>query len=244
MRIESEPRVHSLLAVRKEIVMSTSTTAMAAGRQVAQSTASTYGREFWEHLWRTAGLQSAGLFVVAYVVNGYQPLIAAIFSGLAILNLMWFAAAIRATLADVEQDGWGAAATASSAALGALLLLLVSAEAALDYSIVGLGNKALTSGLNDFVWAGVVLTSFPRAMLIMAGTFGLWRAGLISNAQFGAGVAAVVLVLAGGTTWMSSGVWAPSGAYSRFISPAIALVWIVAVSRVLLTRGPATRAAW
>jgi hypothetical protein len=34
-------------------------------------------------------------------------------------------------------------------------------------------------------------------------TFGLWRAALISNALFAAGVAAVVLVLLGGTTWLS-----------------------------------------
>jgi len=45
-----------------------------------------------------------------------------------------------------------------------------------------------------------VLTSFPRAMLIMASAFGLWRARLISNALFAAGVAAVVLGLLGGTT--------------------------------------------
>ena len=81
-------------------------------------------------------------------------------------------------------------------------------------------------------------------MLIMAGTFGLWRAGLISNALFGAGVAALVLVLLGGTTWMSDGFWAPDGAYSRFVWPLIGLVWLVVVSRVLLTRSPATRAGW
>ena len=166
------------------------------------------------------------------------------FSGLAILNLMWFAAALRATLADAGQDGWGAAATASSAALGGLLLLPITATAALAYSIAGAGNHALTSGLNDFAWAAVVLSSFPRAMLIMAATFGLWRAGLISNALFAAGVAAVVLVLLGGTTWLSAGFWAPDGAYSRFVSPLLLLFWVVVESRVLLSQGPATRAAW
>jgi hypothetical protein len=90
----------------------------------------------------------------------------------------------------------------------------------------------------------VVLSSFPRAMLIMAGTFGLWRAGLISNALFAAGVAAVVLVLLGGTTWVRGGFWAPDGDYSRFVSPILGLVWVVVVSRVLLTRSPATRAGW
>jgi hypothetical protein len=92
--------------------------------------------------------------------------------------------------------------------------------------------------------AGLVLTSFPRAMLIMAGTFGLWRARLISDALFAAGVAAVVLVSLGGTTWLSDGFWAPDGAYSRFVSPIIGLVWILVVSRVLLTQNSATRAGW
>jgi len=220
--------------------------------------------QFWERLWRTAGLQSVGLFVVAYFLYGDQPhagasaevlvafyqgdrlriLIAAVLGGFAILNLMWFAAALRTTLAEAGQDGWGAAATASSAALGGLLMLLVTVSAALAYSIAGSRNAALVGGLNDFAWAGVVVSSFPRAMLIMSAAFGLWRAGLISNRLFAVGVAAVVLVLLGGTTWMSGGFWAPDGVFSRIISPLIGLVWIVVVSRVLLARSPPTRAAW
>jgi hypothetical protein len=167
-----------------------------------------------------------------------------VLSGLAVLNLMWFAAALRTTLADAGEDGWGAAATASSAAVGGLFLLFITVGAALAYSIAGSENHTLTSGLNGLAWACAVLTSFPRAMLIMAGSFGLWRAGLISNALFAAGVAAVVLVLLGGTTWLSGGFWAPDGAYSRFVSPIIGLVWVVVVSRVLLTRSPATRTGW
>jgi hypothetical protein len=219
---------------------------------------------FWERLWRTSGIQFVVFFIIAYVIYGYQPqvgaspdalaafytgermriLIAAVFSGLNVLNLLWFAAALRTTLADAGQDGWGAAATASSAAFGGLYLLLITLVAALAHSIAGSGNATLTAGLNDFAWALVVLSSFPRAMLIMAAAFGLWRAGLISNALFAAGVAALVLVLLGGMTWMSGGFWAPDGVYSRFVSPVIGLVWVLVVSRVLLTRSPATRAGW
>jgi hypothetical protein len=219
---------------------------------------------FWERLWRQSGINFVVFFIIAYVLYGYQPqvgapadalvafydghrtriLIAAVVSGLAALNLLWFAAAIRTTLADAGRDGWGAAVTASSTAGGGLFLLLITVAAALAYSIAGSGDRTLTSGLNDFAWACVVLTSFPRAMLIMAGTFGLWRAGQISNALFGTGVAAVVLVLLGGTTWLSGGFWAPDGAYSRFVSPIIGLVWVLVVSRVLLARSPSTRDAW
>jgi len=245
--------------------MDGSTTVIASTAGAPPSTAtSAYGREFWEHLWRMSGVQFVGLFIVGYALYGYQPpvgaspdalltfydggrtriLIAAVFSGLAVLNLMWFAAALRTTLADAGQDGWGAAATASSAAVGGLFFLLITIGAGLAYSIAGSANHVVASGLNDLAWACVVVSSFPRAMLIMAGAFGLWRAGLISNALFAAGVAAVVLGVLGGTTWVSGGVWAPDGAYTRFVWPAIGLVWVLVVSRVLLTRSPATRAAW
>src|ERR1700737_2223579 len=73
-------------------------------------------------------------------------LIAAVFSGMAVLNLLWFAAAIRTDLADAGQDGWGAAATAASAVGSALFLLLITVVAAIAYSIAGSGNHTLTSG--------------------------------------------------------------------------------------------------
>jgi hypothetical protein len=238
--------------------MSASTTAMTSSTSAYNTPA------FWERLWRMSGIGFLVLLVIAYVIYGNQPhvgasadalvafydghrtriLIAAVLSGMAVLNLLWFAAALRITLADAGQDGWGAAATASSAALGGLFFLLITMGAALAYSIAGSGDHTFTSGLNDFAWASVVLTSFPRAMLIMAGTFGLWRAGLISNALFAAGVAVVVLVLLGGTTWLSDGFWAPDGGYSRFVSPIASIAWLVVVSRVLLTRSAATRAGW
>src|SRR5438552_2509284 len=179
-----------------------STTASKEDPSAMTSSSSVYTtRGFWERLWRMSGINFVAFVVIAYVIYGYQPqvgastraldafygghptriLIAAVFSGLAVLNLLWFAAALRTTLADAGQDGWGAAATASSAAVGGLFLLLVTVGAALAYSIAGSGNSTLIAGLNDFAWACVVLTSFPRAMLIMAGTFGFWRAGLISK---------------------------------------------------------------
>jgi hypothetical protein len=218
---------------------------------------------YWERLWRTSGIQFALFFVITSVIYGYQPqvgaspealvafyfggrtriLIAAALSGLNILNLMWFVAALRTTLADAGRDGWGAAATTASALFGGLTLLSLAISAGLAFSIVG-SNNTITSGLNDFAWVLAVLTSFPRAMLIMSGAFGLWRAGLISNALFAAGVTAVVLGVLGGTTWVSGGVWAPDGPYTRFISPILLLVWVVAASRVVLTRSPIARVGW
>ena len=217
--------------------------------------------QFWDRLWRSAGIQFIIFFLIAYFIFGDQPgvgsspdtlvpffdgnrmriLIATVIFGMAVLNLLWFAAAIRGVLRDAGQDGWGAAVTASSAALGGVLFVLMTVDAALAYKIAGSGNHTLTSGLNDVAWACIVMSSFPRAMFIMAGTFGLWRAGMISNALFGVGVAALVLVLLGGTTWATNGIWAPDGVYSRFISPIIGIAWIVVISGVLLKSSSTAR---
>lgn len=219
---------------------------------------------FWERLWRMSGIGFVVFALVAYAIYGSQPsvgaspadvaafydanrtrvLIAVVISGMALLNLLWFVAALRNTLADAGRDGWGAAATVSSAAIGVLFTLLLALVATLAYPVSASGNHDFTSGLGDVVWSTYVLSSFPRAMLIMAGSFGLWRAGLFSNAQFAAGVAALVLVLLGGTTWLDSGIWAPDGAYSRFVSPLIGLLWVLGVSQVLIARSPATRTGW
>jgi hypothetical protein len=51
--------------------MSESTTAMTLSASVYTT------RGFWEHLWRTAGLQFVAFFVVAYFIYGNQPQVGA-----------------------------------------------------------------------------------------------------------------------------------------------------------------------
>jgi hypothetical protein len=214
----------------------------------------------FDRVWRGSGIAFVVTFVVAHLIYGSQPeigssadtlvsfydgdrtriLIGSALLALALLNLLWFAAALASTLRDAGQGIWGAAATASSAALAAIIYVRIAVGAALAYSIAGSGNDALTSGLNDLARVCFVVAPFPAAMLIMAGTFGLWQARTISSGAFVAGVAAVVLVLLGGTTWASDGVWSPDGAYSRIVAPIVALVWIAIVSGFLYARTPAT----
>jgi hypothetical protein len=52
----------------------------------------------------------------------------------------------------------------------------------------------------------------------------------------------VLLVLAGGTTWARDGFWAPDGAYSRFVSSIVGLVWVVVFSGLLTRKLAAERA--
>jgi hypothetical protein len=216
---------------------------------------------FWERFWRTGGIQSIACFILAYFIYGDQPRVGtaadalvAFYSGdhaRILIAAVFFGLAFSISCSRRRQDHLGGRRLWQGLGGDRLqrrprsaLSSCSSVVASLAYSIAGSDNHTLTSGLNDFAWACVVLSSFPRAMLIMSGAFGLWRAKLISNALFAAGVAAVVLVLLGGTTWLSSGFWAPDGAYSRIVSPVIGLVWMVVVTRVLLAQSPGTRAGW
>jgi hypothetical protein len=160
----------------------------------------------WERNWRGSGIGFVLFFIVAYVIYGSQPkvgasaetlvsfydgdrtriLIAAVILGVGVLNLLWFAAALSNELRAAGQGTWAAAATAASGALGVIFFLLITVSAALAYSIAGAGNNQLTSGLNDLSWVLVVIASFPAAMLVMAGSFGLREAGAISRASFSA----------------------------------------------------------
>src|SRR5262245_42132862 len=97
---------------REEIHMNASATVTTSSTSVYATSA------FWERLWRMSGVNFVVFFIIAYVIYGDQPgvgvsgdalvafydgdrtriLIAAVFSGMAVLNLLWFAAALRTTL--------------------------------------------------------------------------------------------------------------------------------------------------
>jgi hypothetical protein len=217
----------------------------------------------WEKNWRGAGIVAAVLFLVSYIIYGSQPkvgasaaslisfydgdrtriLIGSVVFGFAILNLMWFAAALASVLRDAGKGGWGHAAISAGAAIGTVYLVLLTLWSGLAYSIAGSGDARITSALNDLTWVVHGFAWFPIAMLIMSGSFGLWRVGIFSNAAFAAGVTAMVLVLLGVTTWASDGFWAVDGAYARFVPTLVMLGWLAAVSGFLTRTSPSTASA-
>jgi hypothetical protein len=81
---------------------------------------------------------------------------------------------------------------------------------------------------------------FPAAMVIMSGSFGLWRAGIFSTAKFTAGGTAMAVLLAGTTTWAADRFWAPDGVYAHFVVTLVMLTWLVGVSGFLARRKLAT----
>lgn len=216
----------------------------------------------WERNWRGNGVIAAVLFVVSFIFYGSQPkvgaspeklvsfydgdstriLIATIIFGFATLCLMWFAAALASVLRDAGKGGWGTAATAAAAAIGAVYFVRITVRATLAYSVAGSGDERIASALNDFSWAVIVIGWFPVAMLVMAGSFGLWRAGIFSSAAFGAGVTAMVLLLLGTTTWAGDGFWAADGGYARFVPTVVMLLWVGVVSGFLMRRYSAASA--
>jgi hypothetical protein len=149
----------------------------------------------WERNWRGAGVAFVVLSIVAFFVYGDQPklgaspgellsffhgdrtriLIAAVIFCFAFLELLWFGATLSSVLRDAGLAGWGAAATASSAALGAILFLRMAVRAGLALSTADLGQLQVASGLADFSFALTVISCFPAAMFVMSGAFGLSR---------------------------------------------------------------------
>jgi hypothetical protein len=83
----------------------------------------------WEKNWRGSGIGAVLFFVVAWIIYGSQPkvgasadklvsfydgdrtriLIAAVILGFAVLNLLWFAAALSTDLRDAGKGGWATA---------------------------------------------------------------------------------------------------------------------------------------
>jgi hypothetical protein len=207
----------------------------------------------WERQWRGAGVGFFALAIAAFVVYGSQPkvgasadelasffhgdrtriLIATVIFCFSFLELLWFGAALASVLRESGKGGWAGAATASSAAMGAILFVRMTVRAALAFSIVGSGSPAVASGLVDLGWVLSVILAFPAAMFVMAGAFGLWRARLISKRFFTIGVLAVIVALLGGTTWASHGFWAPDGAYAN-ISGLVVFAWIAVISGFLV----------
>ena len=80
--------------------------------------------------------------VSSYHGDRTRVLVAAVVTGFAVLNLMWFAAAIRTTLTNAGQDGWGAAATAASASFGGIFLVVTTLGAALALSNADAGTTS------------------------------------------------------------------------------------------------------
>jgi hypothetical protein len=103
----------------------------------------------WERSWRGAGIGFAVLIVIAGFVYGDQPkldasikdlvsfydgdrtriLIATVIFCLSFLELLWFGAALSSVLRDAGKGGWGAAAIAAAATMGAILFVRMTVRA-------------------------------------------------------------------------------------------------------------------
>jgi hypothetical protein len=216
----------------------------------------------WERWGRATGIVFVVLFIVAFIFYGDSPkigastseivsfydgdrsriLTAAFIFGLAVVFLLWFAAAIASALRDAGKGGWGGATIAAGAAVGTLFYVLILVGSGLAYSIAGTGDEGVISALHTLTWTCSVILSFPFALLIGAASIGLWGARLVPDWFGWVGIVGAVALLLGGTTWANDGFWAPDGAYSQWITPIVALAWTLVASGLLYMRTAPTAA--
>jgi hypothetical protein len=217
----------------------------------------------WERYGRATGIVFVVLYIVAFLIYGDQPKIGASTSdivsfydgdrgriltaiaifGIAIAFFLWFVAAIASALRDAGKAGWGLATIAAGTALASLFYLLIAITAGLAYSIAGSGDQGVITALSDLAWIVGVAFSYPAALLIAAASIGLMGTRLVPSWFGPTGILSAILVLLAGTTYASDGFWAPDGAYSQWITPIIALGWVLVTSGLLYVRSPGTATA-
>lgn len=169
---------------------------------------------------RAAGVGFVVLTVIAFIVAGESPkvtdptadvisyydgdrgqvLVSALLFGVAVLLLLWFAAAIANQLRQSGEGRVGATVLAMATAFVALQLTLVAMVASLGYSIAGDGD---TGGVRAIFVLSVAIDSIaalPGAGFILAASVGLMRAHAVPQWLSGAGLAVAALFAVRSTT--------------------------------------------
>jgi hypothetical protein len=215
----------------------------------------------WERWARATGIGFVVLFIAGYITLGSQPglsdsvqqigsyydgdrsriLTGGVILGIAILFFVWFVGAIANALREAGEGRLAATTVAAGSAFTALFFVIGLLTMGLAHSIAGNGDTGVIQALFDLVWATNVIISFPGAAFIAAASIGLWRAGLVPTWFGQVGIVGSIIVLLGGTTWATDGIWAPDGAYT-YVTMVIALAWITVASGIL-TMATATERA-
>ena len=153
----------------------------------------------WERWARAAGLGFALLAAIAFAVAGEQPkvsdpasdvvsyydgdrdkvLAASFLFVLALVLLLWFAAAIANLLRERGEGRVGATVIAAAAAFVTLQIALTAIGAALAYSLAGSGDPGIVKSLFDVTLILDVFAALPSAVFILASAVGLGRVGAI-----------------------------------------------------------------
>ena len=216
----------------------------------------------WERWARAAGVGFVVLTVIAFIVAGESPkvtdptadvisyydgdrgqvLVSALLFGLAVLLLLWFAAAIANQLRQSGEGRVGATVIAMATAFVALQLTLVAVVASLGYSIAGDGDTGVVRAIFVLSVAIDSIAALPGAGFILAASVGLMRARAVPQWLSWGGFAVAASFALRSTTWASDGFWSPTGGFI-FVVIAAGLLWILGTSVTLFLRAPSNTEA-
>ena len=211
----------------------------------------------WERWARATGIGFVVLTVSAFIVGGEAPtvtdstedlisyygdrgqvLVSSLLFGIALLFLLWFAAAIGNLLRESGEGRLGATVVAAATAFVTLQLALTGVGDSLAYSIAGQGDAGVVKALFDLQWVLDLFAALPAAGFILAASIGLMRARAVPSWLSWAGIAVAALFLLRTTNWARDGFWSPTGGFV-FILIIVALLWILTTSVVLFRKAPA-----
>jgi hypothetical protein len=167
--------------------------------------------------------------------------------GVAFVFFLIFAGALRAYLAAGDREGVRPGAAMISGA-GAATALTLAGGAVINgavFQVAAQGDAKLNQALYDVGNDLLLMSGFAFAAFFIGAAVAISAsAGALPRALVpAAAVIALLNVLSGIGLFAKSGFFAIGGAYG-FIVPAISLLWVLAVSALLLTRrAPAGNAA-
>jgi hypothetical protein len=167
--------------------------------------------------------------------NRSAVLTAVILLGLAVPLFLAFVAAAAVSLRRAGEPLLAGIALATGVTAAAMFGALVVTFGALAQGVARTADAGVAKAIYDVSWSIEVLVSFPAAMFVLVVSAGGIGAGILPRWFGWLGVVAALAFAVGGTTWASSGFWAPDGGYTT-LTELVFLAWLLAVSVLLLRR--------
>ncbi len=171
--------------------------------------------------------------------------------GVAAIFFVWFVGTLRSYLRSGEGGEGRLSAAAFGGGIAGIVLLLAGAAifngVAFELSKTHSASGELVRAVFDAGSGVVAMGTFAFAAFFAAAACSGARSGALPPwAYWSASVVAVVQLVAGLAVFVTSGALATGGAFSGFIAPALALLWVLAVSILMMMRHavpPVPRAA-
>jgi hypothetical protein len=179
-----------------------------------------------------------------FAVNDSDILWQSFFFGLAGVFLLWFAGTLAGAIRRAENDPAGrlpAIVVASAGAAVATFLIGVTAVGAIASGIEVM-DQGVAYGIYQLGNYAFVMTDFPAAAFVLAGSLGIARTGLLpgSVAWVGGIVAVLLLVNAGGRLFADNETFAAGGTTGTIVFIAF-IFWVLVTSIFLVQRAEPRR---